>query len=116
MECTILTTSGPWSCTISLRDSTGTRAFSPELTEKDNVELWIRRAQATVLCPHLSDDRFKRESKEQIQASTDSNTNNKVLKFTKSKVVIDIQDPRGADLAFVDLPGGWSLITHRELQ
>ena len=106
MECTILSAE-QWSCKISLRagKSTADQQYSPPLGPMDDVELWIRRAQATVLCPHLPDDTFKEMGREEIKAKTNSDADPNVFTVTKSVVVIDIEDPSGADLSFVDLPG-----------
>ena len=112
MECTILTTEFKWSCSISLRVVEDGREgepnlypFSPKLTTPGDVELWIRRAQAAVLCPHLSRASFTSMSYDDLKAIADHTSDPAVLKFTQSVVVIDIEDPRGADLSFVDLPG-----------
>ncbi len=107
MECNISTDSLQWSCTVSLRREGPSREelFSPELRNKNEVELWIRRAQAAVLCPHLPGDTFKTICQEDIKALTDTESGPEVLPFTKSKVVINIYDPEGTDLSFVDLPG-----------
>ncbi|KAH9938877.1 P-loop containing nucleoside triphosphate hydrolase protein [Epithele typhae] len=107
MECTIL--SGPtWSCTISLRISPSPDArYSPVLSRSDDVELWIRRAQATLLCPHLPRDAFKTKNAEEIKAMTEKveGKNEAVKTVVSDSVVISIEDPAGADLIFVDLPG-----------
>ncbi|RPD52277.1 hypothetical protein L226DRAFT_576779 [Lentinus tigrinus ALCF2SS1-7] len=108
MECNISTEATQWSCTVSLRRDgivTGEESFSPEIRNKNEVELWIRRAQAAVLCPHLSVDTFKGKGRDEIRALTDTENDPEVLSFTKSKVVINIDDPDGTDLSFVDLPG-----------
>ena len=80
MECTILSAE-KWSCQISLRTGKGTsdKLYSPVLGPKDDVELWIRRAQATVLCPHLPDDTFKGMGREDIKANTDPGRDPSVL-------------------------------------
>lgn len=88
-----------------MREDAVSKAFGPEITSKDDVEVWIRRAQAAVLCPHLPHDIFKDKTREDIQRLTDPIIDAKVLPFTRNRVVIDIKDPHGADLAFVDLPG-----------
>ena len=43
--------------------------------------------------------------REEIKAKTNSDADRNVFTVTKSVVVIDIEDPSGADLSFVDLPG-----------
>ena len=105
MECTLLTSSDQWSCSISLRGDGINTAFSPELTSKDVVELWIRRAQAAVLCPHLDRERFKTMSREEIKQVTDHTVDPEVKRFSNTVVEVKILDPDGTDLVFVDLPG-----------
>ncbi|KZT03107.1 uncharacterized protein LAESUDRAFT_705284 [Laetiporus sulphureus 93-53] len=116
MECTILTTQAEWSCQISLKTNIykkGTEiprtskkmTFSPCLTanDKDKVEIWLRRAQAAILSPHSSYEMFKSMDYEQLKALTKSDT--EMLKFSRDAVVVDIEDPDGTDLSFIDLPG-----------
>lgn len=79
--------------------------FSPVITDRDQVEVWIRAAQAAVLCPHLPRETFKGKTREELKILTNSDHDPNVLAFTKNVVIIDICDPRGADLSFVDLPG-----------
>nr|VWO97017.1 Vacuolar protein sorting-associated protein 1 [Ganoderma boninense] len=105
MECTLLTSSEKWSCSISLRGDGINTAFSPEITTKADVELWIRRAQAAVLCPHLSRDRFKSMSRETIKQVSDHTADSEVKRFSNTVVEVKILDPDGTDLVFVDLPG-----------
>ena len=105
MECTILTTEGSWSCSISLRGGHAPGPFSPLLTQKDAVELWIRRAQGAVLCPHLSPTTFKDKTRDEIRGLTDCTVDHKVLKFSDTVIEVKIFAPEGPDLVFVDLPG-----------
>ncbi|PIL37749.1 transporter [Ganoderma sinense ZZ0214-1] len=105
MECTLLTSSDKWSCAISLRGDHINEAFSPEITSKADVELWIRRAQAAVLCPHLHMGRFKTMSHEEIKHATDHTVDPEVKRFSNTVVEVKILDPDGTDLVFVDLPG-----------
>ena len=108
MECTLLTSSEKWSCSISLRGDGINTAFSPEITAKADVELWIRRAQAAVLCPHLPRERFQSMSREEIRQATDHTMDRKVRRFSDTVVEVKILDPNGTDLVFVDLPGACS--------
>ncbi len=110
MECTILTSSTDWSCTISLRGAGINTAFSPVLTSKDVVELWIRRAQAAVLCPHLDRKIFETMSREQIKQATDCTIDADVKRFSNTVVEVKILDPNGTDLVFVDLPGAYAFL------
>ena len=105
MECTLLTSSEQWSCSVSLRGDGINTAFSPELTSKADVELWIRRAQAAVLCPHLDRERVKAMSREEIKVATDHTADPAVRRFSNTVVEVKILDPDGTDLVFVDLPG-----------
>jgi vacuolar protein sorting-associated protein 1 len=105
-----------WSCNISLRidyDADGnlidklkskpTAAFSPHITEKNDVDIWLRRAQAAILSPHVSSSQFLSKGVDELRdaATSDSQT----LQFSKNVVVVDIKDPDAVDLSFVDLPG-----------
>ena len=106
MECTILTSKAEWSCRVSIRaENASAVPYSPLLRNKGDVEIWIRRAQAEVLCPHLPRDHFRNRSREEIKELTDRSKHAEVREISTDKVVIDIEDPDGADLAFVDLPG-----------
>ncbi|PCH34569.1 nucleoside triphosphate hydrolase protein [Wolfiporia cocos MD-104 SS10] len=116
MECTIEASSdNTWSCQVSLRRSTrdlsgsleyGTThelQFSPLLLSKNDVEIWLRRAQTAILSPHVSETTFKDMDYEQLKDHTESDPH--ILKFSKDIVVVDIQDPEGMALSFVDVPG-----------
>ncbi|KAL1689987.1 P-loop containing nucleoside triphosphate hydrolase protein [Schizophyllum commune] len=109
MECRLFSGATTWSCLISLRfdhDSKGhrvdpvTEAYSPVLTDKADVELWIRRAQATILSPHRSKEFFKNKSADEIRFEDPSR-----LKFSKNAILVNLKDPGYTDMAFVDLPG-----------
>lgn len=106
-----------WSCTISLHlafDENGdprpvptTVSFGPILTNKDDVEIWIRRAQAAILCPHIMSNDFHRKSKEDI---TQLQKTDKLMKgFSKNTIHVDVKDPDITGLSFVDLPGTLNL-------
>ena len=109
MECRLFSGATTWSCLISLRfdhDAKGhridpvTEAYSPVLTDKADVELWIRRAQATILSPHRSKEFFKNKSADEIRFEDPSR-----LKFSKNAILVNLKDPGYTDMAFVDLPG-----------
>ncbi|KAK0220837.1 P-loop containing nucleoside triphosphate hydrolase protein [Armillaria nabsnona] len=113
MECTMLSSSSTWSCTIYLNIKYGTDGselaipdkvrFGPVITDKDAVELWIRRAQAAILGRHRTKEDFTSMSTEELRslATTDSQT----LPFSKNIVQVELRDPQLTDLSFVDLPG-----------
>ncbi|KIY47098.1 hypothetical protein FISHEDRAFT_75009 [Fistulina hepatica ATCC 64428] len=111
MECTMSSGGESWSCQISLRydhDSKGvvlpeprTEEFGPRLTSREDVELWLRRAQAAILSPHRSKEYFYNKETVDIRPGLDSQR----LSFSKNVVVVHLEDPSFTDLSFVDLPG-----------
>jgi vacuolar protein sorting-associated protein 1 len=112
MECTVSSAATTWSCQISLRHdyaSDGTKLsprpvyFGPLLTEKSDVEIWIRRAQTAVLSPHVHPSQFHDKEIQELRDAP--KTDPKILKFSKNVVVVKIYDPNAVDLQFVDLPG-----------
>lgn len=117
MECTIASTSTTWACKISLRydyDNTAgqplpishshSKPFGPKIFDKSKVEIWLRRAQAAILSPHVDASTFLDKTHEELKAFM-KDEKAKVKKFSKNKVCIDIEDADATDLAFVDLPG-----------
>jgi GTPase SAR1 family protein len=112
MECTMSSNATTWSCTIKIRfdyDSFGQSAvqhqkeisFGPTITNKDDVEIWLRRAQTAILNPDISPETFHRKSIQELKDFTLPNT----LKFSKNIVSVFLEDPNAIDLSFVDLPG-----------
>ena len=108
-----MTQDNEWSCTISLRlefDSNGDPypmqdavPFGPKLTNKNEVEIWLRRAQAALLSPHLQFADFHGKSKEDISQLQKAD---KLVKgFSKNTIHVDVKDPDITGLSFVDLPG-----------
>ena len=116
MECTIASTSPTWSCKISLRydydPSTGepltvshSVPFGPgQITDKSEVEIWLRRAQVAILNPGFDIAIFLSKSVEELRTFM-KDEKERMKKFEKNKICVDIQDPDATDLAFVDLPG-----------
>lgn len=108
MECNLSTSAELWSCTISLRISVSpiggervldVKQFGPVLTNKADVEIWLRRAQAAILNPDLAPQAFYTKTEAELKAGV------RALPFSKNTVVVDVKDPGVADLSFVDLPG-----------
>jgi hypothetical protein len=103
-----------WSCTISLRigfDRNGldlqkptTVPFGRTFTDKDEFEVWLRRAQAAVLNPDAPSSTFHTKTIHELR-----NIKN-TLKFSRNVVCISIEDPDATDLSFYDLPGKYMLI------
>ncbi|KAF9000117.1 P-loop containing nucleoside triphosphate hydrolase protein [Cyathus striatus] len=115
MECTMSSSAETWSCSISLRlryakngkelASPSTVAFAPLITNRSEVELWIRRAQAAILCPHRTASEFFAKSEGELKDALNPKSDSRVLEFSKNVVHIDVKDPELTDLSFIDLPG-----------
>ncbi|KAH9840532.1 P-loop containing nucleoside triphosphate hydrolase protein [Rhodofomes roseus] len=107
MECTISTAAPDWQCQISLQydpdGQTRREPFSGVLNSKAEVEIWVRRAQTALLSPHVPRDSFKTKTYQELKELTASDP--QMLKFARDVVVVDINDPQGTDLSFIDLPG-----------
>jgi len=101
-----------WSCTISLRfefddkgtslSSPTTHQFGPVLRDKNQFEIFLRRAQAAILEPNRPRNTFLQMTVQELKDTAQSNTR---LKFSKNIVCVDIVDPEAAELAFIDCPG-----------
>lgn len=114
MECTMSSHATSWSCSISLRmgfDSNGrdlprttTVPFGRTITDKNEVEVWLRRAQSAILNPDTPSASFHTRTIEELR-----NTRN-TLKFSRNVVCVSIEDPDATDLSFYDLPGKYMLI------
>ncbi|KAL0066769.1 hypothetical protein AAF712_006160 [Marasmius tenuissimus] len=113
MECTTSTAS-TWSCDIYLRenyDANGNELSQPRrpdfksgITNPGELELWIRRAQAAVLClGHRSPSEFHKMNADETKALLESDE--KALHFSKNIVGVDVKGPDATPLTFIDLPG-----------
>ncbi|KAH7921346.1 hypothetical protein BV22DRAFT_1107246 [Leucogyrophana mollusca] len=111
MECTMSSDASSWSCKISLHqnydaenrrlDSPTDNPFGTLLTDKRQVDIWLRRAQAAILNPFTPPGTFYTKSYEELRAFNSSGT----LKFSRNVIHVDIKDPEATDLSFFDLPG-----------
>ncbi|KAH9843658.1 P-loop containing nucleoside triphosphate hydrolase protein [Rhodofomes roseus] len=114
MECRVLeSASGKWSCQIKIRweyDPAGRRKHDVEeilfgglLTDKADVELMLKRAQAAVV------DAGKTPLGQILNMSPDDLTafsrSFPATTFSRNVVCVDITGPGLTDLSFVDLPG-----------
>lgn len=97
-----------WSCTITLRmgfDNNGkdqkpiTVPFGKTITNKSEVEVWLRRAQAAILNPSVPSPSFHTKSIDELRSTKNA------LKFSRNVVCVLIEDPDATDLSFYDLPG-----------
>ncbi|KAL1676056.1 P-loop containing nucleoside triphosphate hydrolase protein, partial [Schizophyllum commune] len=110
MECIMKKTAGPWSCKITIRrvteqaeEYTGQPSsvdFGPGITRKEDVDIWLRRAQAAVLSPHRSPEYFHKLSSDQLKEPDPAR-----LAFTRNTVVVNLEDSDLTNMSFVDLPG-----------
>ncbi|KAG1792765.1 P-loop containing nucleoside triphosphate hydrolase protein [Suillus plorans] len=109
MECTMSSHATSWSCSITLRmsfDSNGkdmaktiTVPFGRTITDRNEVEVWLRRAQSAILNPNLPSSSFHTKTIEELRSAKNT------LKFSRNVVCVSIEDPDATDLSFYDLPG-----------
>ncbi|KAJ7773676.1 P-loop containing nucleoside triphosphate hydrolase protein [Mycena maculata] len=111
MECSMSSSAEAWSCDISLRfdydahgaqQETTTYSFGQTITDRNAVELWLRRAQAAILHPHLPYQTFYTKTEQELRNTPPDDAR---LPFSKNAVLVDLRDPTITDLSFVDLPG-----------
>jgi len=117
---------GEWNCQISLRfeeessplvpmDDTRSDSgsvmnrqvpFGDRIYEKSAVELMLRRAQAAILNPTIPHDKFLTLNQDELNGyQTEEAFVQGTKKFSKDTICLEIQDPQGANILFVDLPG-----------
>lgn len=114
MECRLSSSSGPWSCQVSIRwefDEQGKPAddvfeviFGSTITEKADVELRIRQAQAAVLNMTIAEQDFLTKTEVELKEGLRG-----ALPFSKNVVCVDLEGPNLTDLSFIDLPGNHTL-------
>jgi hypothetical protein len=68
----------------------GTYTFGSTITDKRAVELWLRRAQAAILSPHLSYQDFYTKS---VQELKNLPPDSERLLFSKNAVLVYLRDP-----------------------
>ena len=114
MECRLLSSDSPWSCQVSIRweyDPDGQRRnkieeelFGDLLTEKAEVEMMLRRAQAAVLNPKTPLSHFLGMTESELNELSPRDRPESTP-FSQNVVCVDIAGPDLTDLSFVDLPG-----------
>ncbi|KAJ7037326.1 P-loop containing nucleoside triphosphate hydrolase protein [Mycena alexandri] len=112
MECRLSSSSNSWSCRISIRlefDASGRprkevleRRFGDMITNKDEVEVGLRRAQLAVLNPSVSFEEILAMSAEDVKNGIPGLN---PLPFSRNVVCVDLEGPELTDLMFLDLPG-----------
>ncbi|KAF9444433.1 hypothetical protein P691DRAFT_677583 [Macrolepiota fuliginosa MF-IS2] len=112
MECTMSSATESWTCTISLRPegpmefiagAERVQRFGPVITNKRDVDIWLRRAQGAILSTDPNKSRWEKMSADEIKRAI--RDEDEMRPFTEDTIVVDIQDPDATDLSFVDLPG-----------
>jgi hypothetical protein len=78
--------------------------FGQTITDRSEVEVWLRRAQTAILNPNVPSSSFHTKTVEELR-----NMNN-TLKFSRNVVCVSIKDPDATDLSFYDLPGKCAFI------
>ncbi|KAK7040880.1 hypothetical protein VNI00_009476 [Paramarasmius palmivorus] len=114
IECRLSSTSGSWSCRISIReeyDGQGKRLdeikeqpFGDIITNKSEVEPALRRAQFAVLNPKVQRQAILASSVDRLPELVAS-TSTKSSSFSRNIVCVDLEGPELTDLSFIDLPG-----------
>jgi vacuolar protein sorting-associated protein 1 len=113
MECTMSSNAAAWSCTISLRmgydnngsaQGTTTVPFGRTIFDRDEVEVWLRRAQAAILNPNVPPSDFHGKTIDELRNRRNS------LKFSRNVICVLIKDPDATDLSFYDLPGKYTIV------
>ncbi|OJA13651.1 hypothetical protein AZE42_06890 [Rhizopogon vesiculosus] len=108
MECTMSSDATSWSCTITLRIGVSNNGreqkpmivpFGRTITDRNEVEIWLRRAQTAILNPHVPSSSFHTKTIEELKDTKNT------LKFSCNVVCVSIKDPDATELSFYDLPG-----------
>ncbi|KAJ6614595.1 P-loop containing nucleoside triphosphate hydrolase protein [Mycena sp. CBHHK59/15] len=112
MECRLSSSTNPWSCRISIRfefdefgrqlQTVAEQRFSETITDKNQVEMALRRAQLAVLNPSVG---FAEILAMSAEALRDGIPDKQPLLFSRNVVCVDLEGPDLTDLYFLDLPG-----------
>lgn len=113
MECRLSASSGDWSCQILIRrgfDAFGNALdkvlevpFGDLITNKEDVEPALRRAQIAALNPQISLDAIASQTTDELAGQPYALK--PVLQFSRDTICVDLEGPELTDLAFIDLPG-----------
>ncbi|KAJ3559503.1 hypothetical protein NM688_g304 [Phlebia brevispora] len=125
MECRLVHTPPPssWKCQVLLRletDEDGNRVtakeipFGPELHDKDELEVMLRRAQLAVLNPSLPPSFFEDFDSKSLKPGETPEGSERQLAFSNNVVCLDVHGPDVTDLSFIDLPGIISYVADGE--
>ncbi|RUS27684.1 P-loop containing nucleoside triphosphate hydrolase protein [Jimgerdemannia flammicorona] len=119
MEIRLMASDEPWRCQVSVRwefDSDGQRLdkmeerpFGNPITNPNEVEITVRRAQKAVLNPKQDQQIYESYLFGTKSYINDAATN--LLKFSKNIICIEIRGEDTLNLSLIDLPG---IIRHTE--
>ncbi|KAI0650569.1 P-loop containing nucleoside triphosphate hydrolase protein [Trametes meyenii] len=111
MELRLSSSTEPWTCRVSIRwerDANGQRAsqvrevpFGEVLTDKEDIEITLRRVQAAILNANLDPSHFLDKKGEDLKLLAQQATQ----KFSRNVICVDLSGPGLEDLSFIDLPG-----------
>ncbi|TCD68938.1 hypothetical protein EIP91_009328 [Steccherinum ochraceum] len=113
IECRL--TSSPagssWQAQVSLRKEYSSRGvrlnniceepFGPLITDPNDVEIWLRRAQAALLSANSPSHAFVDKTADELRVMQKSDP----FGFSNNVVCVSVAGPGMANLTFVDLPG-----------
>ncbi|KAF9078197.1 P-loop containing nucleoside triphosphate hydrolase protein [Rhodocollybia butyracea] len=114
VELSMSSVADEWKCKISLRieydpsgaqqgGSTNISFCTLSFNEKDNVDLWLRRAQASILCRERPVSDFQDMTLEELKRLKPGEGS--MLFFSMNVIEVHLEDPEATDLTFIDLPG-----------
>lgn len=113
MECRLASSTGPWSCRVSIRyefDKNGRRLeevvekpFGSIINNKAEVEVALRRAQLAILHPDMTESQILKITEDDL--FDEPPTHGISLSFSRNVVCVDLEGPDLTDLSFIDLPG-----------
>ncbi|KAJ7223681.1 P-loop containing nucleoside triphosphate hydrolase protein [Mycena haematopus] len=104
MECRLASSTTSWSCRISIRVELMVNEipFGKPITNKDEVEIALRRAQLAVLNPNVSPEEIWAMRPEDLKNGIPGQES---LRFSRNVICVDLEGPELTDLIFLDLPG-----------
>lgn len=122
MECRLTyDEKGPWQCQLFLRKETDAEGnkiptteekFGPLLTDKNELEEMLRRAQLAILNPSLGSDFFIDLDTSSLDQGEKPPGSDRQLSFSNNVVCMDLSGPEVIDLSFIDLPGPPNLTSY----
>jgi len=123
MECRLKYSQDPWQAQVLLRrerHEDGTKLnivheipFGPPLTDEQELESRLKRAQLAILNPHVGPEKFVDLNLETVTPN-EAPFGGPQLSFSSNVVCVDISSPLVTDLAFIDLPGLIANVTEGE--